>query len=220
MPVLHYHDVVLHAEDVASLDEGQWLTDSIIEFHMEYLERNHQTPGNDVVTLLRPGMVQLLSHTQEDVTALKPVLPPSLSTSQAVFMPINDGVPESAYSGSHWSLLVYLHQTQKCYHYDSIRDSNLDQARLTAQRLSSLLELPRPISVIPMACPQQTNGADCGVHVIALVDYFVRKIQETSDIETLVSVDSDEIAATSMVRKRLLSVIKDESHERKFLDQS
>lgn len=86
-PLLHYHDVVIrqhvsivdvsrsflfkglvvyiYSKDYDTLADHCWLNDAILDFHMEYLDRNViSTDSKLKILLLRPGMVELIVHIQ------------------------------------------------------------------------------------------------------------------------------------------------------------
>ena len=84
-----------------------------------------------------------------------------------------------AEGGSHWSLLVLERQRSggEFWHVDSMGDTNESAARQLAATLASALDLRAgagPSANSTAACsfhaarvPQQRNGFDCGVHVLA-----------------------------------------------------
>ncbi|KAG2174579.1 hypothetical protein INT44_006842 [Umbelopsis vinacea] len=50
-------------QDYETLADGQWLNDTVIEFHTEYLERE-VIPRDAKILILRPATVHLISHIQ------------------------------------------------------------------------------------------------------------------------------------------------------------
>ncbi|RCH87704.1 hypothetical protein CU097_001337, partial [Rhizopus azygosporus] len=58
--ILSYHDVVIRQSDLKTLEPGQWLNDTMLSFHMEFLERTF-VPKEANYLFLRPGMVQLIT---------------------------------------------------------------------------------------------------------------------------------------------------------------
>ncbi|KAI7869435.1 hypothetical protein BDF14DRAFT_302405 [Spinellus fusiger] len=208
--VLFYHNVVLRGPDVSTLVENEWLNDAILEFHMEYLERT-TVPQAAGICLLRPAMVQLITHTS-DPCQLVSVLPPRLKTQRAIFMPINDGRPCVANSGSHWSLLVYLQATRTFYYYDSLRLSNMASARLTAHQMALLLFLGDTAQLSVMSTPQQANGADCGAHVIGMTDLLVHRFLSVQgaavDATALMHIDARVAFYPVQIRKDLQQLIR------------
>jgi sentrin-specific protease 8 len=150
----------------------------MIEFHMEFLERNY-VPKDVKYLLLRPGMAHLITYIEGthicvdirythtsgqlgDVMQLEPVLPANMDQYQIIFIPVNDGVPQKAYSGSHWSLMVYVRAVNSFYYFDTLGSTNMNQGKIIYKRLEALLKLEHPAQFIPSSTPQQENGTDCG----------------------------------------------------------
>ncbi|CDH48725.1 cysteine proteinase [Lichtheimia corymbifera JMRC:FSU:9682] len=178
-PLLHYHDVVIRQHDYDTLADHCWLNDAILDFHMEYLDRNVISSDSKLkLLLLRPGMVELIVHIQ-DPTYLSSALPRDLDKADAIFIPINDSRPLAAYSGSHWSLMVFLRRFNAFFYYDSMGQSNGREAQLTRAQLTPLLGLQHSPAFIPVETPQQNNSADCGVYVIAITDNLVQRLLQT-----------------------------------------
>ncbi|KAI9255998.1 hypothetical protein BY458DRAFT_558496 [Sporodiniella umbellata] len=173
--ILHYHDVVIRQSDLKTLEPGQWLNDTMLSFHMEFLERTF-VPKEAKILFLRPGMVQLITFMEGDVTQLEGCLPPNMEQYEIIFMPINDGKPSVAYSGTHWALLVFVRCTKSFHYYDSLKFNNLRDAELSYKRIQPLLKLDQPAHLIPSSAPQQKNGFDCGVYVIAMIDYLLEHL--------------------------------------------
>ncbi|KAI8584570.1 hypothetical protein K450DRAFT_181763 [Umbelopsis ramanniana AG] len=209
--VSQYGDVVLRKSDYDTLADGQWLNDTVIEFHTEYLEREI-IPRDAKILILRPATVHLISHIQ-DTSQLHSALPPNLNQSLAIFIPINDGKPHIANSGSHWSLLVYLRATSTFYYYDSLHNANINSARLTARRLTPLLGLRIVPHFVSMWTPPQPNGADCGICVIAITDFLVEKILSFRRVAVnpwqLMQISPQDLPSTRTIRKGLRTMIKD-----------
>ncbi|RCH79554.1 hypothetical protein CU098_007704, partial [Rhizopus stolonifer] len=122
--VLHYQDVVIRQSDLKTLTPGQWLNDTMIAFHMEFLERTF-VPKDAKYLFLRPGMVHLLTFAECDVMQLEHVLPANIDSYEVIFIPVNDGKPHEAYSGTHWSLMVYIRAVNSFFYYDTLKFNNL-----------------------------------------------------------------------------------------------
>ncbi|KAF7731264.1 SUMO1 sentrin specific peptidase 8 [Apophysomyces ossiformis] len=223
--LLHFHDVVVREYDYDTLADGQWINDTIIDFHAEYLEREY-LPKDNSFLFLRPGMVQLIRHTpgkrkeegdsnrgelipKTDPTQLGSALPANIDQRLVIFIPINDGEPQTAYSGSHWSLLVFLRATATFYYYDSMQGANLNEARATAMKLLLLLKLSQHPEFIPVPTPQQENGADCGVYVISITDLLVQRMLHypNSTIEEFVGLKEGDMASPGAVRQDLKTLL-------------
>ncbi|KAI8888545.1 cysteine proteinase [Backusella circina FSU 941] len=202
--VLHYHDVVIRKADFDTLREGQWLNDTIIEFYMEYIERE-LVPKDINYLFLRPGITHLIKFASEDVMDLIPALPPNMDQRQVVFIPINDGNATQAYSGSHWSLMVYVKAMNTFYYYDSLQSSNRRQAEYTGRRTQPLLRVDREPQFISMNTPQQKNGSDCGVYVIAIIDTLLHQLLR-HDKEMYVK--EEDVSLPKQVRQTMIGIIE------------
>ncbi|KAI8058740.1 hypothetical protein BDF21DRAFT_497487 [Thamnidium elegans] len=173
--VLHYHDVVIRQSDLHTLLPGEWLNDTILEFHMEFLERTF-VPKDANFLFLRPGIVHLITYAEGDVMELASALPKDMDKYAVIFMPINDGDPQKANSGTHWSLMVYIREANSFYYYDTLKFNNLREGEQSCKRIQPLLKLNEAAQFIPSSTPQQGNGSDCGVSVIAILDYILHQL--------------------------------------------
>ncbi|KMU76669.1 Ulp1 protease family protein [Coccidioides immitis RMSCC 3703] len=94
-----YYDISLTNEDVDTL-KNDWLTDNVIAFWEEYLERevisHYQTTR---IILLRPSMSYLLYQTP-DPRSLRGALP-EFSRASHIFLPINDCRSVTEAEGEH-----------------------------------------------------------------------------------------------------------------------
>jgi sentrin-specific protease 8 len=78
--------------------------------------------------------------------------------------------------GNHWSLVVYDRSTGKFNYYDSSRDYNYQAAIKTVAKIAHFIDpkypynQPRSIELEKKTVPQQQNGYDCGVYVLAFSD--------------------------------------------------
>ena len=90
----------------------------------------------------------------------------------------NNDDASKAGGGGHWSLLLFRregdaqHGAARYEHYDSCGKANVLVAKSIALALSTLLLGPRPgtLPLVNMECPQQANGFDCGVYVLAFAE--------------------------------------------------
>ncbi|KAI9100596.1 hypothetical protein DFS34DRAFT_563089, partial [Phlyctochytrium arcticum] len=170
--VLEWHDTVLYEPDLALLEPNEWLNDAIISFHYDFLEHHlFKSHSSDSILFMRPVMVALAAQSAESVESLKGILPPNLDTREWIFLPVSDGSAARG-GGSHWSLLVWHRGSRSFFYFDSMGNSNLDVAKATAQRLMPLVssvsdDKPDVPGFEMVPCPQQQNGSDCGVYVMA-----------------------------------------------------
>ncbi|CAO3647125.1 unnamed protein product [Mucor fragilis] len=211
--VLHYHDVVIRQSDLDTLAPGQWLNDTMIEFHMEFLERTF-VPKDAKYLFLRPGMVHLITFAEGDVMQLEPALPPQMDQYEAIFIPVNDGKPHEAYSGTHWSIMVYVRPVNSFYYYDTLKFNNLRDGELSSKRIQPLLKLKTPAQFIPSSTPQQINGSDCGVSVISIIDYTLHQLLKSRDkkdevhYNKIMILKSKDMSTPKQVRDNINGMIK------------
>ncbi|KAG2014743.1 hypothetical protein KXW98_001652 [Aspergillus fumigatus] len=175
----------LTREDMQTL-KNDWLTDNIISFWEEYLEREFlvQYKTSNIV-LLRPSMSFMLLQTPNPLS-LREALP-DFSRTTHVFLPINDcrNVTE-AEGGSHWSLLLISIVDGVAFHYDSLPPGNYWEARAVTQKFGTLLN--RPIRFIHLEdSPVQENGSDCGVFVCLSMRHLLLKRLLTANANEKVS---------------------------------
>ncbi|KAI9472384.1 MAG: hypothetical protein EXX96DRAFT_583864 [Benjaminiella poitrasii] len=211
--VLHYHDVVIRQSDLETLAPGQWLNDTMIAFHMEFLERTF-VPKDANYLFLRPGMVHLITFAEGDVMQLVSALPPNMDKYEVIFIPINDGKPFEAYSGTHWSLMVYVREVNSFFYYDTLKFNNLRDGELTSKRLQPLLQVKSQSQFIPSTTPQQGNGSDCGVCMIAIIDYTLHQLlksrgqKEPIQYNKIMMLKTKHISTPKQVRDNLNGMIK------------
>ena len=97
-----------------------------------------------------------------------------VQTKSVVLFAVNDNPDvEAAGGGSHWSLLVYFCHACIFRHYDS---STGRASRTAAARLHRAVRdvlapggIECPLQHV-QAMPQQENGYDCGIYVLAMTD--------------------------------------------------
>ncbi|KAE8312003.1 Ulp1 protease family C-terminal catalytic domain protein [Aspergillus parasiticus SU-1] len=182
---LSYYDIRLTREDMQSL-KNDWLTDNIISFWEEYLEReflvNYKSSN---IVLLRPSMSFMILQTPNPHT-LREALPDFTRTTH-VFLPINDcrNVTE-AEGGTHWSLLLISIVDGIAFHYDSLPPGNVREAGTVTMKFGALLN--RPIRFIHLQdSPIQENGSDCGVFVCLSMRHLLLKRLLTANASEKVS---------------------------------
>jgi len=206
-PYLSYHDVRLTKEDIDTI-KNDWLTDNAIAFWEEYLEHEklNAYPKAKIV-LLRPSMSFLLLKTP-DPLSLKSALPDFTHTTH-IFLPVNDcRSVDVAEGGSHWSLLLVSTLDGVAFHYDSMYPSNVDEAKLSAHRISQLLG--KPLKFINLEdSPQQENGSDCGVFVCLLMQHLLlgKLLTAHASDKVNMSLRGKDVDATGG-RKEMLRVIE------------
>lgn len=160
--VLSFHESLLRESDVALLEGPHWLNDHIISFYFEYLDMVKFKDDTDML-FLSTEVTQCLKIAPED--EIKVFLDPLDAVDKAViFFPLNNNELDKA-GGTHWSLLVYLQPIQTFYHFDSMSPSNEEHCEKFVHKIKKYLNVD-DASVRDGYCLTQTNGYDCGIHVL------------------------------------------------------
>lgn len=168
--VLSYNDVLLRESDLDILRGPYYLNDQIIEFYFSYLSSIY--PLNDI--LLVPPSISFWITNCPDTDSLKDFLEPlNLSDKNLVIFPVNDNDNVAqAEGGSHWSLLAFYRKGNAFIHHDSSGGHNNMHARRLFKAVVGFMGSHRKASdVMYKECqdsPQQVNGYDCGLYVIAI----------------------------------------------------
>lgn len=187
-------DVVLTAEDARTLEPRQWLEDQVIAFQLERLHRAAGSPKH--LLLLEPSlgftatMVPNAASLREmlSVTRTKEAgagtLAQALAAAELVLLPVSNNDDASQVGGSHWSLLVYRRRSgadgagpSRFEHYDSCGNANAAFAKGIALKFIPLLQPTDrgpTLKLVSMTTPQQVNGFDCGMYVLAIAEVMVQ----------------------------------------------
>lgn len=211
--ILSYNDAVLRRSDLDIFSGPYYLNDRIIEFYFSYLSSTY--PSDDIL-LVPPSIAFWLQNCPDDESLKAFVEPLNLSTRKMIFFPVNNNEDFTlAEGGSHWSLLVFYREANVFVHHDSFRGSN----RLYGRRLYKSVALFAASSdsqtrYLEQECsPQQQNGYDCGLFVIAIARVLCSCYTsgETVDSHDLwLSVLKQQVipSAVSKMRSEILGLIK------------
>ena len=189
--------VQIYAKDVATLEPRQWLGDQVIAFLLEtFSERASASGATPPSLLLLEPSVSFTAAMVGEASVLREMLSvpaggssvplvQQLAVAQLVVMPVNNNEDASvAEGGGHWSLLVFRRAGDekrsgpRFEHYDSAAGANGPNAQAVMRAIAPLLlgsadfsSLPKPIpQFVRMVTPQQANGHDCGVYMLAIAE--------------------------------------------------
>jgi sentrin-specific protease 8 len=188
-PVLSYHAAVLYEEDLLLLLPKRWLNDAVLTFWAEFLSIDRFS-DTDQIAFLHPSVV-LMTALEDDPDDLADALKGlELSKRALILLPINDSddVARPA-TGSHWTLLLFRRTAvgedapAGFSHLDSgeggSRSANFKVARRVAGKIAPLLGSAVDATVAQRACAKQTNGYDCGVHVLWNMEQAAHQFMQT-----------------------------------------
>jgi Ulp1 family protease len=185
--VISYKSACVYRSDTVLLQPGSWLNDILITFWLELLEHVPEVALGKPLSsprctgLVQPCSVSLYSYLEpEDL--LESLRPLALHSFERVAFPISDA--ESNEHGSHWTLLLFDKPSLKLFHYDSARrmsnGRNLEVATKFIRAIWPLLRIGEEThlpSTHPRIedgiCGQQTNGSDCGAHLLLCIERIV-----------------------------------------------
>ncbi|XP_013199337.2 sentrin-specific protease 8 [Amyelois transitella] len=98
-----------------------------------------------------------------------------------IFFALNDNDSPDRAGGSHWSLLVYSKPESCFFHLDSSSGTNHNVAWEFASHLIAYFS-KESINFVDKECLQQSNGYDCGVHVICNTERLAECVQAEKHI--------------------------------------
>jgi len=188
-PVLSYHAAVLYDDDLRLLLPKRWLNDAVLTFWAEFLSIDRFS-DTDQIAFLHPSVV-LMTAFEDDPDDLADALKGlELSKRALILLPINDSedVTRPA-TGSHWTLLLFRRSAfgedapAGFSHLDSGDGgsgiANFKVARRVAGKIAPLLGGAVDATVTQRACVKQTNGYDCGVHVLWNMEQAATQLMRT-----------------------------------------
>lgn len=207
--VLSLGDAVVRESDLSLLSGPHWLNDRLIGFYFEYLHAE-KFDNSSRVCFVSPEVSQFLklvySH-EELALFLEPL---ELENKDVVVLAVNNASDPDRPGGSHWSLLVYTGQARQFFHLDSSSGLNSSDAALIVGRLSDFLgkkigqKVDRQVIEVPVL--QQTNGYDCGIHLLVNAAHATRHFLVYGSSQGLLPVDP---SVAKAMRSDLLKLIVD-----------
>ena len=170
---LSLYDISIKKEDIESLKEGQWISDNIIALWFEHL-KDGEYKDNQNIIFIQPSVTQVLK--QGPIDDLGMLLEPlNIWQKKYIFMAVNDNKLNKA-GGQHWSLLVYTIKENIWYHFDSLNNLNLKEARFLVGRLQEYLRPGTTPRITTATCSQQENNFDCGAYTMIYAQKIADKL--------------------------------------------
>ena len=176
--VLNFNDAVIYGSDLALLQSPTaWLNDACVHFFLEWLQARAQAAPT--CKFMDPSVVSFFVHQCTDEDEIEEfVANTSFPDHGKIFIPVNDSMANAApwRGGSHWTLLLIIRSNNgtEYWHFDSVKNSgNGRAANDISQKLGKHCfgGSSRP-QVVGATTPQQFNGYDCGLYMLAAVQLF------------------------------------------------
>nr|ACO10407.1 Sentrin-specific protease 8 [Caligus rogercresseyi] len=229
--VLSLGDSLLRSSDLSLLRQpGSWLNDSLLGFYLEYLSSRPER--NDSILYLSPEVSHFLKLTGSPEEVALFLEPLQSSRKEVIFLPVNNAEDPSRPGGTHWSSLIYSKQAGGAFfHLDSLGKANEGHARRTAERIHEFLKEKRregegtrilnplssssssmsppnkhPFSFTNVPVLKQSNGHDCGTHVLCHAQHSLDHFYLYGSYEGLHPLQE---SVVKNKRKELLSIIEE-----------
>lgn len=165
--ILSYHDEILRRSDLGILSSrSSFINDRIISFYLTHvslaLSRSFST-----TLMIPPSLSYLISLCPNDPQIISPL---NLPSKTLILFPVNDNPdPTVAEGGTHWSLLVYNRESNEFVHHDSFSGLNSRCARRLREAVKGFVGWDgENARFVEARTPQQRNGFDCGLFVMAI----------------------------------------------------
>ena len=127
--LLDYDGGHLTEEDLISLNDRNYVTDSILLLFITMLRKNKEwAMDRNKIKIVDPSVAHLLKNYRCLDTICNQKTEQKLNEYDWVMYPVNNDAPEGN-GGTHWSLLVYRKRDNKFLHFDPIRGLNNKHAR-------------------------------------------------------------------------------------------
>ena len=196
-------DIALTSNEAACLQGEEWLSDSVIEFCLEYLRCVKFKKHLKKIEIISPCVAHLL-RTLKDEDLRKELEHLRILQHQIVLIPVNNA--EGDADGTHWSLMFFHPVSYTFHHIDTMDPTNNDAANDIAFQIVQGLNIEEECSMVTHQNVTQVNKHDCGVHVLVQADHAIRQIVDKG-------VDSDNFTAYKMdcvgrERRSLIRLLK------------
>lgn len=212
------YDIQVSSADLATLNDGQWLSDNIITVCMRKNSAEKSVLANgERLLFIDVPTVRLLKDRNSDMikAILKPLKP---KEHDYIFLPFNDSVDKELRKGkgekshgTHWTLFVLDRVQRMLFHFDSQGRRDGPQQNANGDYIYKGFDLNDFFAAVgftergsilrSIKCGRQHNSNDCGVHVINNVDLIIQQIEKTGTIQYRESLGID-ITAAKIKEKR------------------
>ncbi|XP_035828480.1 sentrin-specific protease 8 [Aplysia californica] len=200
--VLSFGDSLLRKSDLNLLNEPNWINDKIIAFCFEYYEHEQFNHSADKMALISPAVAQLMRFASG-----KEGMKEGMSERRKIDERL---VPARRDTNDLYCVDVcfsFLKQRLSVVGVGSGENSCFVSERLTDIFLCRFLSLaPRgKLKFVEMDCPQQQNGYDCGMYVIAMTEHLIRELCECFGVSLPEMVNADTV---QRLRGQILSLVE------------
>lgn len=221
--VISFHDSLIRQSDIKILEGQKWLNDRIIGFYFEYLFEKVFDRSSGLV-FISPEVSQFLKMAAKEELGIF-LEPLALEDKDLIVLAVNNSNDPERPGGSHWSLLMYSRQAQQFFHFDSMSEMNRHSAREIASKTYAFLSsksqerLPS-LRVKEVPVLQQTNGHDCGIHLLCNAQHATRHMLLYGSDNGLELLKPEVAESKRSELKKLIYELKGETTARSCQEQS
>ncbi|TKR59404.1 hypothetical protein L596_029079 [Steinernema carpocapsae] len=172
----------IYASDLASLEKGKWLTDAILDFAKEFFLESLDSTTKDKICIVSPVFCQMLRFCSTSSAIVSLCSDFGLFRSKWVLFLLNNSFDsERAYSGTHWSLLLFSPRESAFHIFDSTNGDY--SSRLAASQVLWIAEAVGPVlgargdNLSMAAASKQQNSSDCGMYTIEHMGAIIEAVK-------------------------------------------
>ncbi|XP_038904351.1 NEDD8-specific protease 1-like [Benincasa hispida] len=154
---LTYKNVVLRRSDLQSLEDQNYLNDTVIDFYFVHLSVYYQY---DEILLIPTSVSFLLANAIDLDSFTSTIKSLDLQKKKLIFFTVNN-------DNSHWSLFVYCRKRNLFMHYDSVNQVNCKLAFSIYESLNDYI-IHDSAKFMECLAPKQRNWYDCGLYVMEI----------------------------------------------------
>ncbi|EDW82643.2 uncharacterized protein Dwil_GK10100 [Drosophila willistoni] len=182
----------LRMSDVQLLHGPHWLNEAVINFYFTYLEEV-KYKANDDFLFITPEMTQCMLYM--DDKELQSILIGQYNAGRKpfIFFVLSDS-RSTELGGCHWALLVASRPDNAFFHLDSYGGSNTVSSLELVTNIKDVLKM-RQARFRNVRCLQQSNGYDCGIHVICMADQIADYVNRYESVDGVPPLQLDVVKA-------------------------
>ncbi|VDM94916.1 unnamed protein product [Thelazia callipaeda] len=179
--LLNFGDTAIYDTDLKTLENGRWLSDSVISFAFEYMHKRMLTvEKQDKVHFINAAISQIIKFSSEEVR-VQLFRDIQLKNKEHVIVVVSDHDDPSICGGSHWSLLICRRIVRPHFLIiDSAQYENSGNQKAADQIIETLgkfFKIPIEDTRTEPAA-QQYNTMDCGMFVIEFTRIYIQALNE------------------------------------------
>ena len=179
-------DCLVTYSDLETLKCSHCVNDTIIHFFCNTLNNSLNISAKKIF-FVNPSVTQLIQISSVEFT--KEILRENqrASNSTYLFFPLSNLQPDEK---GHWSLLLFFRSKRKniFLHFDSLKKRNTFHAKSLAQKISEIFNI-KHYEFSNMKTPSQSNGYDCGIYLMAIMNEISMKMSISKELLTKISPD-------------------------------